>query len=206
MAKQDYVPHQDPDFITWYQNFKTQLASVAATVGLLPADVTAVDNDFTLIDGKVNALTAAKADVQAKTADKATTRRLVEGRVRAVARRVKSHPGYTTAIGEQLGVIGPEDTTDLNLAKPTLKAPSVLPGAVTITFNKSVSSGVRLTSKRGGETSFAFLAVDTASPYVDSRPNLVPGPETRQYQAQYLDGDEAVGLVSDTLTVTVPAG
>jgi hypothetical protein len=204
MAKQDYVPRQDPDFVTWFQNFKTELASVAATVGLLPADVTANDNDFTLIDGKINALVAAKAAQQSAAADKIATRTLVEGRLRALVRRVKSHPGYTTAIGEQLGVIGPEDTTDLSTAKPTLTATSVLAGAVTVGFNKSISSGVRISSKRGAEPAFTFLASDTSSPYVDNRANLAAGPETRQYQAQYLDGDDPVGLVSDTLTVTVP--
>jgi hypothetical protein len=34
--------------------------------------------------------------------------------------------------------------------------------------------------------------------------NLGPGPETRQYQAQYLDGDDLVGPLSDVLLVTVP--
>ena len=104
-----------------------------------------------------------------------------------------------------MNVIGPEDTTDLSTSKPTLKASSVLAGAVTISFNKSISSGVKILSKRGAETGFSFLAVDTASPYVDTRANVAAGPETRQYQAHYLDGDDPVGLVSDTLTVTVPA-
>ncbi|MCI0360695.1 MAG: hypothetical protein L0211_19635 [Planctomycetaceae bacterium] len=204
MAKQDFVPRQDPDFVTWFQNFKTQLAAVAATVGLLPADVTASDNDFTLIDGKINALAAAKAAQQSAAADKIATRTLVESRLRALVRRVKAHGGYTIALGEQLGVVGPEDTTDLNTAKPTLKATSVLAGAVTIGFNKSISSGIKIWSKRGAEPAFTFLATDTTSPYVDNRANLAAGPELRQYQAQYLDGDEAVGLVSDTLSVTVP--
>lgn len=85
-----------------------------------------------------------------------------------------------------------------------LKATSVLAGAVTIGFNKSISSGVKIFAKRGAEPAFTFLATDTASPYVDNRANLAAGPETRHYQAQYLDGDDPVGLVSDTLTVTVP--
>jgi hypothetical protein len=204
MAKQDYLPPRDGDFLTWYQNFKTELATVAASVGLLPADVTAVDGDFTLIDGKIAAVVAAKADQQAAAADKAASRTLVESRLRAVVRRIKSHPGYTPAIGEQLGVVGPEDTTDLNTAQPTLQATSVLAGSVTIGFTKSVSSGVRILAKRGAEPAFTFLASDTSSPYVDTRENLAAGPETRHYQAQYLDGDDPVGLVSDTLTVTVP--
>jgi hypothetical protein len=49
----------------------------------------------------------------------------------------------------------------------------------------------------------SFPARDTQPPYVDTRPNLGPGPETRQYQAQYLDGDDLVGPLSDVLLVTL---
>ena len=73
-----------------------------------------------------------------------------------------------------------------------------------IDFIKDDSTGVEIRSKRGGETAFTFLARDTQPPYVDTRPNLGPGPETRQYQAQYLDGDELVGPLSGVLVVTVP--
>ena len=121
-----------------------------------------------------------------------------------MANRFKAHPNFTPALGQQLDILGPEDTTDLTTAKPTLKATAINVGAVTIGFNKSVSSGVRILSKRGTEAGFSFLAIDTASPYVDTRANLAAGPELRQYQAQYLISDDPIGLVSDTLNVTVP--
>ena len=55
------------------------------------------------------------------------------------------------------------------------------------------------------EAAYSFLAIETASPYVDTRANLVAGgPESRQYQAQYLDGDDPVGHLSDILNITVP--
>lgn len=76
--------------------------------------------------------------------------------------------------------------------------------SVTISFKKSVSSGVRILSKRGVETAFTLFAIDNASPDIDTRANLGTGPESRQYQAQYLVGDDPLGLVNDTLNVTVP--
>ena len=46
---------------------------------------------------------------------------------------------------------------------------------------------------------------DLHSPYVNNRASLDPDkPETRQYRAQYLDGDDPVGPLSDILPVTVP--
>ncbi|MCH8273490.1 MAG: hypothetical protein IH851_01715 [Armatimonadetes bacterium] len=49
----------------------------------------------------------------------------------------------------------------------------------------------------------ADLAVDTVSPYVDTRAPLVANtPEERRYQAAYLDDDLITSLWSDTLVVT----
>jgi hypothetical protein len=194
----------DGDVVTWHGNFKTQVAAVAATVGLATSDVDAVTADNTSLNAKVTALNTAKTAQQAAAADKATTFRNVIARSRSVANRIKAHPNYTEAIGRQLGIIGPEDTTDLSQAKPTLRAEAVTAGSVRIGFNKSVSSGVRIFSKRGAETTFTFLATDTESPYIDTRPNLAPGPETRQYQAHYIVGDDPTGQMSDILQVVVP--
>ena len=204
VAKQDYIPRTDGDLIIWHGNLKTQVAAVATTVGLATADVDALTADNTSLNTKITALNAAKTAQQAATADKANVFRSVITRARGIANRVKSHPNYTEALGRQLGIVGPEDTTDLSQAQPTLRNEAVSPGSVRMGFNKSVSSGVRIFSKRGSEASFAFLATDTESPYFDTRSNLTPGPESRQYQAQYLLGDEPVGQLSDILSVLVP--
>ena len=62
------------------------------------------------------------------------------------------------------------------------------------------------TRRRAGETTWTFLAIDTEPPYVDTRANLGAGPETRQYRAQYLVGDEPIGQWSDILTVPGSGG
>jgi len=204
MAKQDFIPVRDNDFLAWFQNFKTQLTALGAGLGVTAGEQTIVDADLTLFDTKLTAAVTKSADAQAATQDKSLAKTAVQSRLRPLVRRIKGHVSYTATQGEQLGIVGPEDTTDLSTSKPTLKAASVLAAAVTISFNKSISSGVKILSKRGAEGAFTLLAVDTASPYVDNRASLAAGPETRQYQAQYLDGDDPVGLVSDTLTVTVP--
>jgi hypothetical protein len=204
MAKQDYIPKTDGDLLAWHDNFKTQIAAVAATFGLTAAEVTAVSDRNTDLHTTATAANFAKAIAQAKTAEKQNSFRLGTTEARAPSNRCKTHPAYTAALGQQLGIISPEDTTDLNNSKPTLQAAAVVVGSVTISFNKSISSGVRILTKRGAETAFTLLAVDTASPYIDTRTNLAASPELRQYQAQYLLGDDPIGLVSDILDVTVP--
>ncbi len=205
MAKQDYIPKPDGDLIAWHDNFKTQVVAVAATFGLATAETDAVTAANTDLHAEFNASQSAKAMAQARNTEKSDAFTAGVTSARALANRIKTHPAYTTAFGQQLGIIGAEDTTDLTQQQPTLKAQAVTPGSATIGFNKSVSSGVRLLSKRGAEAAFSFLAIDTASPYIDTRPNLVAGgPESRQYQAQYLNGDDPVGNLSDIVNITVP--
>ena len=77
--------------------------------------------------------------------------------------------------------------------------------AVEVGFNKSISDGVQISSRRGNETQFTPLASDRFAPYIDNRPNLGPGPETRSYKAVYLVGDDPVGNESPIISITMPA-
>ena len=204
MAKQDFIPDRDGDFLTWHDNFKTQVAALATKYSITVAEVTDLNSDNSALHTDRGDADTKSAASQAATTRWRGTRRSKTSKVRALGRRLKSSSVYDRADGELMGIEGPEDTTDLSNAKPTLRATAVTPGSVTIAFNKSISDGVRIQSKRGAETAFSFLAIDTESPYVDTRPNLAAGPETRQYQAQYIQRDDPTGLLSDGLTVTVP--
>jgi hypothetical protein len=204
MARQDYIPAADGDFLMWLQTFRRQVAALASQFDLTQPELDAITADLNALQASLATLNTKKAEMQAAAADKAETRRQVVGRMRALSNRLKAHRAYSDVQGRQLGIIGPEDSTDLSTARPTLRVAMVQPGQVSITFNKSTSTGVTILGQRGPETTFSFLAIDTVSPYVDTRPNLAPGPETRYYQARYLDGDDPVGLLSDTVIVTVP--
>lgn len=204
MARNDYIPRGTNDFLAWHDNFQTQVAALMATFELTQPDVDAVASDNAYAHEKATGAEAAKAAQQAATADRRETFATAESNARSLANRLKAHAAYSEALGQQLGIVGPEDTTDLTSEKPTLTAESVNPGNVTIGFNKSISDGVMIHSKRGGQTAFTMLAWDTRSPYVDNRSNLSAGPEDREYRAQYFVNDEPIGQFSDVLQVTVP--
>ncbi len=201
--QQDFVPRPDADFLTMHDQFKAGLASLGADFGVTPAEITEITNDNTALHNKSTASSTASAAAKSATADFRAVRLPAEKRLRNLARRIKPHPAYTAAKGQTLAIIGPEDTTDLTTAKPTLTIVSLGQGVTEISFNKSVSSGVAIYTQRGGETAWSFLTRDTNSPYVDNRALLVPGqPELRRYRAKYLSGDEEVGLWSDDASGT----
>ncbi len=127
-------------------------------------------------------------------------------RIRAAIQRIKAHPGYTDAIGEQLQIVASK-TDELNPseAKPTFKAvPSV--GKITLDWTKGDFDSVVIESQRGAETTYTFLDKDFKSPFVDMRPNLVAGqPEVRRYRMIHLLDDEVVGTYSDEVAITTMA-
>jgi len=125
----------------------------------------------------------------------------IEARFRALVGQIKASPAYTQAMGEDLGIVA--DSSSTALTKPVLTVKMVGAEAV-IGFKKLSSDGIKLYSKRGAESDFSFLAVDTRSPYVDNRPNLVPGTtEKRTYQAYFIVNDAQVAGVSDAISVNV---
>ena len=204
MPKQDFIPNRDGDFVDYHDNFKAAATSDGATVGLTPADQTAIGNDNTAVHTGKNASDAADAVAKQTTTTMRGTFKTVEKNVRTLARRIKAHPAYTPALGKKFGIEGPEDSTDMTTAKPTLKGKVLLQGQSQIGFDKQKSDGVNLYSKRDGDADWIKLAFDSQSPYIDNRPLLVAGkPEQRRYRACYVVADREVGQFSDEIVVTV---
>ena len=201
MPKQDFIPRPDDAFKQWHNELTTEAPAVPGfAAGAALATLQAND---AAINAKIPAaLTASQAAKQANE-EKDVARRAAEAHARNLARQFKAKPGYTVAAGEQLGIEGPEDTTDLSAASPPLKARALPHAVVELQFVKSKSDGVNLYSWRDGDAGFAFLARDTASPYIDNRPCLVAGkPETRKYKAIYVVNDAEIGQASDEVVVT----
>ena len=119
---------------------------------------------------------------------------------RQQANRIKADNGYTTAIGQDLGIIGPSSAPGTT--------PPVLTGRALPGYNNEVGwpraghDGLRVRGQRGSETEWTDLGTDMNPPFIDSRPPLVSGPpEERRYQAAYVDNDAVTTDWSATLTV-----
>ncbi len=195
-------PNPDNDYAAWYATFNAGVIARQGTFGLTAPEVTQVTNDNTDIHTKLTNLGTATIAAAQAVADKRNSRTGTETRARALIRRLKAHPNYTPAIGQQLGIVGAEDTTDLTNSKPTLTGTALPHGVFELQFNKSKADGVNIYSKRDGDADFVFLARDTSSPYVDNRPCVVPGqPENRQYKAIYVQADGEIGQASDIVTL-----
>jgi hypothetical protein len=222
----DYLPKSLSQLIVWFANFATKIGGYASTFGLTPAEVTQVQADRLTLELVINGAQIRQTDAQEWTQFRDAVlfaplgtpmpsmptpgnvgtlptgaQASIVPRVRALVQRIKAHPNYTQAIGEDLGIEPPETTLP---DRPTLKARSETNFRVRLTFVMGGHALIEIQSRRGNEASFTTIAYDTSSPYIDGREPLEAGRvEAREYRARYLDRDnQPVGDWSDIVSAT----
>ena len=201
MAKEYFIPKQQAPYVLWHDNLKGGVS--ANTPGATAADMAMLTADNAALHAKLNAATLADNASKAAHADLNNAIATSKTNARLLAQRIKTSLTYTDVIGDQLNIIGPEDSTDMTQEKPVLNAVVKLAGVVEIGFNKKDAEGVHIYGMRDGEAVFTLLASETHSPYVDNRPLLTAGkPETRQYKAMFFLGKSEIGLPSAVVIAT----
>lgn len=222
----DYLPKSIGDLAIWYANFAAKIGGYAATFNLAAAEVTQVQTDNAAIQFVVNGQQIRQTDAQEWTRYRdlmlfaplgtpmppvptpgnvgslpAGAQASIIPRLRKLVERIKAHPNYTQAIGEDLGIVPPKSQP--GVAKPTLKAQAETDYQVRLTFSMRRYPMIEIQSRRGNEAEFSTLAYDTASPYLDTRPPLNAGQsELREYRARYINKDnQPVGEWSDVVIV-----
>jgi hypothetical protein len=224
MAKTSYLPTTEADKLLWLNNFAAKFSTHAVSLGFVAADATAITNDaamFAYLTNLVETFTTAKEQrVQYKNLIKDGPIGMVAGalpaipvvpaapaavapgifpRIAQVVQRIKSHPGYTEAIGKDLGIIGAEKKMDFGVMKPVIKL--VLKGGqVEVQWAKGDADSIRIEVDRGSG-SWQFLSIDSVPHYTDTTP--VTAANTWKYRAIYIVSDEPVGQWSDVVGIVV---
>lgn len=222
-----WLPSREADRLVWLQNFALKLNTYVGTAGIVAGDVTNVNGYRDLYLWIINRTDQVRTVSQDLTEWK---RLLAEGPVGtpigtapvapvypapplfvpvsgifpliiALAERIRNTAGYTTAIGEDLGIVAPAGGALLGDPVVTLVA---LPDSeVRVNWVKSSADGLLVESQRGAEVTWTVLGTDISSPYLDARDPLVAGqPEVRRYRGRYIVNDEPVGNYSAVASVT----
>jgi len=207
MPRKDYLSQALDVLDTWLTNFFALIDTIGVTLGLTAGQITEVKSRVTDFRTKYQEQTQKEADYKASVkATKAAMKVCVSdsGGVRDLVGKMKKHDDYTEALGETLGVIGEEHIMDSVSAKPVLKDKSE-GGLIIVGFNLFGWDGINIYRELDNGAGMVFIARDTDAPYYDTTPKLDPTkPETRKYQAYFVDGDDQIGLPSDILTIIVP--
>jgi hypothetical protein len=202
MPNSTYFPSRHGDLDSWEENFINKISNVAATLNLTAAEVAAMQAKLEAHRTALSTMITSKTDYAAAVAANETAKKEMMAFMSQEIARIKINNNYTNEIGKDLGIIRSESADKTSESKPKLDV-MMEAGKITIKFKKQGMSGVKIYSKRGTENEFIFLAVDTASPYHDTRANLIAGqPEKREYLAYFLDKDDEVGQPSSIETIT----
>ena len=222
------VPTAESELVPWLTNFGPKYANYAATLGSSPADVTATQADIAYIIYLLNDRVPSERQTLAATVEfknfmkdgdaasplPATLPGTVAPapypaaiqpgalvRLRKLVQNIKTRPGFTDTIGQDLDILATDGATAATA--PTLTLAGATAGNVVINWNKSGWTGVKFQARSGG-MDWSELGSDLFSPFADTRPAATPGqPENREYRACYLDGDTALPTYSQILQVTV---
>ena len=123
-------------------------------------------------------------------------------RFTTMVNRIKAHPNYTTAIGQNLGIEqSATPPANRDTAQPVLKAVN-RGGKVNLIWKKGKFSGILIEKDSGN--GFVMLDRDFVPDFIDNSPMPERGQSAIwMYRASYLINDEKVGVWSDIVTITV---
>lgn len=199
--KKDYVPERQNDVVTWMRRFAQLLPTHGTSLGLSPEQVSDMTGQIDAFGTLAQQALRAKAEARSKVSAMQQAEVETVRAMRRLVRQMKASPGYSATIGRELGIVGPEDSTDTDT--PVLRV-RMLGGSVLITYRKGRFDGVYIYASRGADEAFELLTTDTRSPYLDKRPNAVLGqPEERRYYAYFMMADTRVGKQSAIVSVLV---
>lgn len=201
----EYIPRNDGHLILWLTNYATRLTTHGKSLGVSDTEV---KTQSKLCEQIIDAI---KNDDEKhrdwRSAVKATQNLKQTGlpEIRAVVARLKVAPGWSTAIGQAMGVISPSpqalSAQQLDTARPSLRA-DVSAGRVVLRFVRRPFDGLNIYSRRKGEGTWRFVGHARKSPYVDPTPLATPNSaEIREYQAVGVRKDQELGQPSDVVVI-----
>ncbi|MBC7524485.1 MAG: hypothetical protein H7239_08625 [Flavobacterium sp.] len=222
-----YLKTSDEEIVSQVDNFSSKIESIASKFAITPAEVASIQNDAKYLTWAINSyfkvdtnkknwtsfkniLKDGEANVTSNSAPTAPAldqapEEVAPGvlvRFTTMVNRIKAHPRYTTAIGQDLGI---EMTTnqqlDVNNAKPTLKV-VFTGGRVNLQWKKGKFDGILIEKDNGA--GFITLDKDLHPNFIDPSPMPAQGESALwRYRAIYLLNDAKVGQWSDIVTTSV---
>ena len=229
MARKYWLSSNKADLLLVVQNFDSKIDSYAVALALTPAQVTEAHDICAAIIGAINSAEQCKSTmvamtqwrddvlhgepfgtpapaapvfpvVGAVTYDRGVITQLVNLRDQIV-----NSAGYTTAIGEDLGLVGPEILKPApGSITPELKAETSTGYWVNVKGSMQGMDALRVEYSRDGGESFQTVAVLTTTPAgFQITPETPNQPEKGVIRAIYLKRNEEIGNFSANYPVTV---
>ena len=198
----DYVPTKRDSRYLWLVNLSNNIIAEAVKFGAPAADATAVKAAADDLTGKMDATDAADSALKgarlAEAAAQATDLAFIRGKVRNFKTLTQWAASGSEGVLQAKGVDSPPAP---GIYKPVIKV-KLEGGHIRIEFVKAGADAMAIYARLRGTQAFVRLAIDSASPYIDTRPLAQAGvPEVREYMGRGMINDEEIGQDSDIVSI-----
>jgi len=228
MPKNGYLPSPDVDRAAWLKNFSGKLPLYGISVGLTAAEIAATAADSTMFSYTLDQVEWFKKEASKRVAFKnlladaeigtllgefpvtadipdvpAAVPAGIFKRNAKLVQRIKNHPNYTLAIGEDLSIESHDLMTAMVSVKPELKV-TLDAGKPVLKWKKGNMPATDLFVDRGDEKGFQFLATATVPYFIDDAA-IPAGTNAAQwsYKAIFKIGNDETGEFSDPVSIAV---
>lgn len=225
MINENYVPSADKERSAWLMNFAAQLRAHSAELEIEAPEVNAIEKDAAMFCYLVvleetfkkearkrvsfkNAMAYSDGYPYAVYPSPPVLQEMPEPvspgifkRVLNMICRIKNHPSYNERLGYEFRITGAEMLMNNNKLKPELKI-SIDGGKPVIRWVKGMTDSLDIYVQRRPMGLFEFLANSTQQNFIDTY-HMPMSPTLWSYRAIYKAGEDHVGQVSDTVSVSV---
>ena len=200
----DYVPDSFENIHSWTTNLDTEIAVQAPTLGWLPAQTTAFQDQVVIIRDAAAEVLQKQDDLDTAVGNLRSQMDAILPGLRLTIGNIKTTAGYTPGMGAALRIVTTGGSSfDPSTYKPQLKA-QAFAGYVRLTGRKLGADAVNIYTRLQGQAAWRLLVGQRLRfPCDDDAPLAVPGtPEVREYRAIGVKADSEVGQPSDIVTAT----
>jgi hypothetical protein len=220
-----YIPDRDGDFDVWFQNYQQYAVANAVALGLTPAQALEVQTAKINWSLGYSNLISARNSYQAAQEIKDEKREAGETVIRKITGIIQKRPETTDAQREGLGITVPDrEPTPLDPGRILQEPPPIVLVDTSQRLQATVHFGPNPSDERKNPkpefvhavelwycfgaaptdaAAFVFLALDTASPYVQIFAGLQA--VTVTYRLRWVDRLGRPGPFSEPVTVTITA-
>jgi hypothetical protein len=228
MSATSYLPVAETDRVIWLNNFSNRLNQYRQALGITTAEVSSYVADAAMFAYIIQLHDASTQYAQALSSIKrnlrsasqqvampalptlpnigtapATVNSGIFNRVVQLVGRIKVHAAYTTAMGQDLGIVAPVVPFDPNTMQPNLKM-SLEAGYPKLSWKKGEADGTKIYVDRRDNLGFVLLKQTVKNTFLDTE--ALPANTysvTWDYKARFMLDDDEVGLFSQTLSINV---
>ncbi len=196
-----FFPTSDPAILIWAMNYKEKIGIHGAALGMTPVEVASEQALCDQIIDSITLIDSRKKQLKSALDGRDSAIEVQGGELRGNIANHKTVSGYTSNIGEDLGVISQSAAADFENFKSKITV-THFGGVIRVKFVKKGTDGINLYRRKKGSMDWSLVGRMTKSPFNYSYSLAVSGqPEHWEFFAFGVVNDEEVGLASDIVEV-----